>query len=140
MKTKTNITNTQKTVTQTQGLGSESDKQFLPTGSQTKDRPVIDWQKRTANRNLPTQDLLALLRTEAPDFYNLAQIVGKWVWIQFPDKQPSTTTARLAQFGFHWNNKRKVWQNPCGPVTVEASPEDPRAKYGATFAADVQAA
>jgi len=146
MKTKTNITHTQKTVTQTQGLGSESDKQFLPTGSQTPnqppraDRPVIDWQKRTANRNLPTQDLLALLRTEAPDFYNLAQIVGKWVWIQFAEKQPSTVTARLAQFGFHWNNKRQVWQNPCGPVTVEASPEDPRAKYGATFAADVQAA
>jgi hypothetical protein len=140
MKTKTNITNTQKTVTQTQGLGSESDKQFLPTGSQTPDRPVIDWQKRSANRNLPTRDLLALLRTEAPDLYSLAQIVGKWVWIQFPDKQPSTVTARLAQFGFHWNNKRKVWQNPCGPVTVDASPEDPRAKYGATFAADVQAA
>ena len=43
----------------------------------------------------------------------------------------STTTARLAEFGFHWNNKRQCWQHPCGPVTVEASPEDPRAKYGA---------
>ena len=140
MKTKTNITNTQKTVTQTQGLGSESDKQFLPTGSQRADRPVIDWQKRTVNRNLPTQDLLALLRTQAPDLYNLAQIVGKWVWVQFPDKQAPEVTAVLAQLGFHWNNKRKVWQNPCGPVTVDASPDDPRAKYGATFAADVQAA
>ena len=138
MKTSSNHTSSNK------GLPVQSSKSS--TAAVQPDRPAIDWQKRTANRNLPTQDLLALLRSEAPDFYTLAQIVGKWVWIQFPDKQPSTITARLAQFGFHWNNKRKVWQNPCGPVTVDASPEDPRAKYGAIMAsaartaADVQAA
>jgi hypothetical protein len=142
MKTKTNITNTRKSVTQTEGLGSESDKQFLPSDSKTPntDRPRIDYAKRQTNRQLTTRDLLALLRTQAPDFYNLAQVVGKWVWIQFTDKQPPTITAQLAEFGFHWNNKRQCWQHPCGPVTVDASPDDPRAKYGATFAADMQPA
>ena len=105
-----------------------------------RDRPVIDWNQRNRNRQLPTAELLALLRSQAPDFFALAQIVGKWVWIQFEQKQPSTVTARLAEFGFHWNNKRQVWQHPCGPVTVDASPDDPRAKYGSTFAADLQPA
>ncbi len=103
-------------------------------------RTPIDFAKRQANRQLGTQALLALLRAEAPTFYDLAEVVGKWVWIQFPDKQPADITARLAQFGFHWNNKRKVWQHPCGPVTVEASPDDPRTKYGSVHAADLQPA
>jgi hypothetical protein len=113
-----------------------------PTATTTTraDRPAIDWEKRNRNRQLPTRDLLALLRTEAPDLYRLAQVVGKWVWVQFAEKQPPTVTAVLAQLGFHWNNKRQCWQHPCGPVTVDASPDDPRAKYGAVFAADEQPA
>ncbi|MBI5386771.1 MAG: hypothetical protein HZA90_19035 [Verrucomicrobia bacterium] len=103
-------------------------------------RPRIDFAQRDANRNLATRDLLALLRSEAPKLYDLAQVVGKWVWIQFADKQPPTITSQLAEFGFHWNNKRQVWQHPCGPVTVDASPDDPRQKYGSFFAADQQAA
>jgi hypothetical protein len=132
MKTSSNQSSSNK------GLPVQSSKSS--TAAVRPDRPPIDWQKRSSNRQLPTAELLALLRTEAPDFYNLAQIVGKWVWIQFAEKQPPTVTAVLAQFGFHWNNKRQCWQHPCGPVTVDASPDDPRAKYGATFAADVQAA
>ena len=103
-------------------------------------RSPIDFAKRQANRHLPTQDLLALLRAEAPRFYELAEVVGKWVWVAFPDKQPPEVTARLSQFGFHWNNKRQVWQHPCGPVTVDASPDDPRAKYGSHHPADLQPA
>ena len=80
-----------------------------------------------------------LLRTEAPKFFGLAQIVGQWVWIQFTDKQPREVTATLAQLGFHWNNKRQVWQHACG-VLAEGSPDDPREKYGTTFAADAQPA
>jgi hypothetical protein len=106
----------------------------------TPARPVIDWNHRNRNRQLPTAELPALLRTEAPVLYAIAQVVGKWVWVQFPDKQAPEVTAVLAQLGFHWNNKRQVWQHPCGPVTVDASPEDPRAKHGATAAAAVQPA
>ena len=84
-------------------------------------------------------DRLAFLRTEAPQFYTLAEVVGRWVWIQFNEKQPREVTAALAQLGFHWNNKRQLWQHPCGVLT-EGSPDDPRTKYGSLFAADAQPA
>ena len=153
MKTKTNITNSKATTAKTERLGSESDRQLLPGSSgnrdsrtytvrdtRTADRPVIDWNKRNQNRNLPTRQLLDLMQAEAPDLYAIAQIVGKWVWVQFPDRQAPEVTAVLAQLGFHWNNKRQVWQHPCGPVTVDASPDDPREKYGSQPARDLQPA
>ena len=102
-------------------------------------RQRIDFARRQANRQLSTQDLLALLRTEAPRFYELAEVVGHWVWIQFTEKQPPQVTSVLAEFGFHWNNKRQTWQHPCGHLT-QGTPNDPRAKYGSHFAADAQPA
>jgi len=57
----------------------------------------IDFAKRQANRQLPTDKLIALLRAEAPKFFEIAEVVGKWVWIQFTGE----ATARLAEFGFH---------------------------------------
>ena len=101
--------------------------------------PRIDFARRQANRELTTDQLLSLLRTEAPRFYELAEVVGKWVWIQFTEKQPREITASLAQFGFHWNNTRQTWQHPCGALS-QGSPGDPRAKYGSRHAADLQPA
>ena len=127
------------------GLPVQSSKSVVGTGnpgtssSRTDTRPRIDMAKRTANRQLATRDLLALLRSEAPSLYDIAQVVGKWVWVQFSEKQPPEVTSVLAQLGFHWNNKRQVWQHPCGVLT-EGSPDDPREKYGSTFAADAQPA
>ena len=102
--------------------------------------PPLDFERRYHNRNLPTAEVLALLRSEVPRFYELAEVVGTWVWIQFADRQPPEVTRALAQLGFHWNSKRQLWQHPCGPVTVDASPADPRAKYGAHRAAELQPA
>src|SRR5258708_36585262 len=48
----------------------------------------LDYDKRREYRNLPKENLLSLLRAEAPRFFELAEIVGNWVWIQFEDKQP----------------------------------------------------
>lgn len=110
-----------------------------PSTRPQADRPPIDYAKRLENRNLSTPALLALLKAQAPDLYAIAQVVGKWVWVQFSDKQPPQVTAVLAQLGFHWNNKRQCWQHPCGPITTEASPDDPREKYGTTFAAQMAA-
>ncbi len=45
----------------------------------------FDLTRRRANQSLGTQELLALLRKEAPQFYSLAEVVGKWVWIEFQD-------------------------------------------------------
>ncbi len=120
---------------------TEPERQIMntPTQTITAPRPQIDFARRDANRQLGTQAVLSLLRTEAPQFYARAEIVGKWLWIQFPDKQPREVTSALAQLGFHWNNKRQVWQHPCGHLT-EGSPDDPRAKYGTHHAADLQPA
>ena len=113
-----------------------------PAESGTAPRPIlggIDFAQRQQNRQLPTDQLIALLRSEAPRFFELAEVVGQWVWIQFTDKQPRDITRQLAQFGFHWNNQRQTWQHPCGHLT-QGSPDDPRAKYGSQFAADLQPA
>ena len=80
--------------------------------------------------------MLALLRTEAPRFFELAEVVGKWVWIQFERKQPSEVTSVLAELGFHWNNTRQTWQHPCGTIADERANFDPRKRYGSYFAAD----
>jgi hypothetical protein len=106
----------------------------------TEGRPEIDFGKRSANRSLNTDKLLALLRTEAPRFFELAEVVGKWVWIQFDGKQPSEVTSVLAQFGFHWNNGRQTWQHPCGTYREQRVSVDPRQKYGSHFAADMKPA
>jgi hypothetical protein len=44
----------------------------------------------------------------------------------------------LWTLGFHWNQRRGVWQHPCGsfdPFGIH--PADPRAKYRSYFPADV---
>ena len=100
---------------------------------QTAARPRLDFNARYHNRKLTTKDLLALLSDKAPDFFQRAEVIGAWVWIQFPAKQPREVTARLAEFGFHWNNKRQVWQHPCGKETQTPFDGDPRERYGSTF-------
>jgi len=108
--------------------------------SGTDNRPEIDFALRRANRALETEKLLALLRTEAPRFFEVAEVVGKWVWIQFSDKQPPTITSVLAELGFHWNNSRQAWQHPCGTMREKRAAYDPRKRYGSHFAADVKPA
>ena len=63
----------------------------------TESRPEIDFALRRANRALETEKLLALLRSDAPRFFEIAEVVGKWVWIQFSDKQPPTITSVLSR-------------------------------------------
>jgi hypothetical protein len=79
--------------------------------------------------------LLVLLRRETPRFFALAEVVGKWVWIQFTDKQPAQVARILAELGFHWNNTRRVWQHPCGTVAYDRATYDPRQRYGSYYPA-----
>jgi hypothetical protein len=125
MKTNTNKKQNQKSVAQNR-----------PEQLGTGDRPKINLALRRENRKLETEKLLALLRSETPNFFELAEVVGKWVWIQFSDKQPPTITCVLAELGFHWNNTRQTWQHPCGTITDERATYDPRRRYGSYFAAD----
>ena len=103
----------------------------------TGDRPKINLELRRANRGLETEKLLALLRSETPNFFDVAEVVGKWVWIQFDGKQPVTVTSVLSELGFHWNNTRQAWQHPCGTIADERATYDPRKRYGSYFAADI---
>jgi hypothetical protein len=100
------------------------------------ERVKINTIRRNANRALNTEKLLALLRRETPKFFELAEVVGKWVWIQFDGKQPVTVTAVLSELGFHWNNTRQSWQHPCGLFRDQSVRFDPRKKYGSYFAAE----
>jgi hypothetical protein len=95
----------------------------------------IDFERRSTNRRLSTDRLLVLLRSEAPRFFELAEVVGKWVWIRFTEKQPREVTALLAELGFHWNGDRQSWQHPCGSIPVAAATYDPRQRYGSYFPA-----
>jgi hypothetical protein len=95
--------------------------------------------KYNYNRELPTQKVLELLKRELPSQYELAEIVGKWIWLEFSNHCAAAKT--LYRLGFHWNSRRCVWQHPCGACAPYAShPQDPRSKYGSYFAADVQPA
>ncbi len=99
----------------------------------------IDLAARRYNRGLPTERVLRLLQRQAPDFWEVAEVVGKWVWIRFDGKQPQQITAELSELGFHWNNRRQVWQHPCGQVMPRAD-FDPRRKYRSYFPADMNPA
>ena len=102
--------------------------------------PYVNYAEREANRALPTDKVLDLLRRWMPAQYDLAEVVGKWIWITFPEAPAEQVRGQLSQFGFHWNNYRKCWQHPCGQFATEGSHEDPRQKYGSRFAADQVAA
>ena len=88
-----------------------------------------------ANRELPTQTVLDLLKTQLPGQYELAEIVGKWIWLEFPAVSHRAAANTLWRLGFHWNQRRCVWQHPCGAFAPYAPHStDPRTKYGSRSA------
>ena len=101
--------------------------------------PGIDFARRHRNRRLPTESLLTLIRRETPEFWELAEVVGRWVWIQFDGKQPRQITSALSEYGFHWNKRRQTWQHPCGTVAASSN-QDPRRRYRSYFPADITSA
>src|ERR1017187_6907979 len=72
--------------------------------------------------------LLEKLKTEMPEIWDQAQVVGKWVWLEFNIPPAGVIRERLKQLGFHWNGQRKCWQHPCG-VPSRHSKGDPRQHY-----------
>jgi hypothetical protein len=98
----------------------------------------IYFAQRQANRELPTEQVLDLLERRLRRAYELAEVVGRWVWVAFAEPQDQQTTAELSQLGFHWNSRRKVWQHPCG--VFKGEPVDPRSKYQSFHPADQAAA
>ena len=59
---------------------------------------------------------------------NLAEVVGRWVWLTFPDKPEATIRESLRAFGFRWIPRRGRWAHNCGHP-CRAGVGDPRHKY-----------
>ncbi len=95
-------------------------------------RPYVNFAERERNRQLPVEKVLAVLKRWMPRQYELAEVVGKWIWITFPEQPVERVRADLAQLGFHWNNTRKCWQHPCGQ-TLPRGQQEPREKYTSYF-------
>ena|SRR5579859_411301 len=130
-----------KTNTNTSELKNRSDEQRSDTAAPApRVLPYVNYEEREHNRALSTERVLELLRRWMPEQYALAEVVGCWIWIAFPEAPTEQVRGQLSQFGFHWNNARKCWQHPCGQPAKEGSKADPRKRYGAHFAADLKAA
>src|SRR6516225_6246667 len=83
--------------------------------------------KHQANRRLPTESVLDYLRTRLPRQYEIAEVVGKWVWLGVSPAGQPTLARVLWALGFHWNRRRGVWQHPCGSFNpLGTHPTDPR--------------
>lgn len=85
------------------------------------------------NRSKGAADVLSCLKADFHEVWELAEVVGRWVWISFDSKPPAAVRVYLLELGFHFNRQRSAWQHACG-VFCKQSPGDPRFKYGAVSA------
>lgn len=92
---------------------------------------------RRANAMRDTLTVLAILKTELPNAWELAEVVGQWVWIEFPSKPDDVTREALLDMGFHWNQKRVAWQHACGKFSHHTN-GNPRWKYMTVAAAELE--
>ena len=93
------------------------------------------------NRRMNLETVLNHLRTKLPRHYELAEVVGKWVWLDVSPARKPGLAKMLWMLGFHWNRRRGVWQHPCGKFApFGVHPADPRRKYRSFFPADGLAA
>jgi hypothetical protein len=117
----------------------------LNSKSRLPNRPELSGTKHQrgfirhcANRRLATQTVLSYLRTRLPKQYELAEVVGRWVWLHISPAGKCGLANLLWRLGFHWNQRRGVWQHPCGSFDPLGShPTDPRAKYRSHYPADI---
>jgi hypothetical protein len=111
------------------------------TGVQRGQKQQEAFLRHCANRKLSTETVLNYLRTQMPGEYELAEVVGKWIWLDVPNTSKRGLASILWLCGFHWNKRRGLWQHPCGTFDPLGShPSDPRSKYGSRPAANFQPA
>ena len=95
-------------------------------------KPYVNFAERDFNRKLSVEKVLEKLERWMPEQFKLAEVVGKWIWVSFPEPPLERVRAELSQLGFHWNNTRKCWQHPCGE-TLPRGQQEPREKYEVWF-------
>ena len=108
-----------------------------PEAPKQDTRLPIDTEARKKNRTLPTEKVLALLQQQDRRLWELAEVVGKWIWVSFSEQPAPTVRQTLAQLGFHWNRTRQAWQHPCGQFRL-SSAGDPHEKYPTYCPADTR--
>ena len=59
-----------------------------------------------------------------------AELVGRWVWVQFPAKPAPEIIGKMKARGFRWVKARGRWAHDCG-YKCKRGKGDPRDKYGA---------
>ena len=127
-------------IEQNQNGKTETPTAQAPAQTEGKEnRQPIDTEARKKNRSLPTEKVLALLQQHDRRLWELAEVVGKWIWVSFSEQPPAAVRHTLSQLGFHWNNNRQAWQHPCGAFRLGSS-NDPHEKYASHSAADFKAA
>ena len=113
----------------------QSAPQAQPASERVDTRLLIDTEARKKNRTLPTDKVLALLQQQDRRLWEMAEVVGKWIWVSFNEQPAATLRQQLAQLGFHWNRERQAWQHPCGAFRLRGF-QDPHEKYSSYFPAD----
>jgi hypothetical protein len=105
----------------------------LSTGKQP------EFVRHCVNRRVSTEKVLNYLRTRLPQQYGLAEVVGKWVWLDIsPARKPGLASVLWASTGISGAASGSIH---AAVSTRSASiPADPRAKYRSYFPADVQPA
>jgi len=111
---------------------TSSAKTLEPVTQNAPVKPYVNFAERYFNRSLPVEKVLEKLKRWLPAAYEIAEVVGSWVWITFPEAPAERIRAELSQLGFHWNNVRKCWQHPCGE-TLPRGTQEPRDKYEVWF-------
>jgi hypothetical protein len=109
-----------------------------PSSVSKSNKAEPDFVRHCTNRRLTTEAVLNYLRTRLPRQYEVAEVVGKWVWLDVSPARKPGLASLLWTLGFHWNQRRGVWQHPCGsfnPFSIH--PADPRIKYRCYFPADI---
>ncbi len=92
----------------------------------TAGKRVIVNEKETSMTN--TLALLGRLKSDMPELWSQAEVVGQWVWLEFNVPPLKEVRHKLKELGFHWNPMRQCWQHPCGASTPRSS-RDPKDKY-----------
>ena len=132
-------TNSQARVLRKKNTMKNQNSRLLSRSEQSVVNRQSDFIRHCANRRLSTDKVLNYLRTRLPQQYGLTEVVGKWVWLDVSPARKPGLASLLWALGFHWNQRRGVWQHPCGSFNpFGIHPADPRAKYRSYFPADLQ--
>lgn len=76
-----------------------------------------------------TMTLLDRLKNEMPEIWGQAQVVGKWVWLEFNVPPVGKIRENLKRLGFHWNGQRKARQIHQWKCPLRLPVERPQARY-----------